>query len=280
MSHVARAGPPERPILLLGCPRSGTTVLLQALLRSPELRSVQTEGHILWDEFHPKPRDSDALDRSDVVDREREYVNLAVRIFARGRRFIDKTPENCLRVPYLDELFPDATFVFLTRKAADNVNSLIGGWRARPRFVTHRLPDPLEGIAPLDGRLWSFALVPGWRELRRASLEEICARQYVDCNEAVLAARAQLPLERWLTVKYEDMVASPLDVLRGLFDDLGVAWHEGAETFARELHARPSRTALTAPRPDKWRRENPEAIERILPLTEGTERRLGYAAGA
>ena len=255
-------------------------MLLQAFLQSPELRSVQSEGHILWDEFHPKPRDSDALDRVDVTEREREYVNLAVRMFARGDRFVDKTPENCLRVRYLDELFPDATFVFLTRRAADNVNSLIEGWRARPRFVTHRLPEPLEAIAPLDGSRWSFALVPGWRELRRASLEEICARQYVDCNEAVLASRAELPAERWLTAKYEDMVEAPVDVLRGLFDALGVAWDKGAETFARELHARPSRTAITAPRPDKWRRENPEAIERILPLTEATERHLGYTPGA
>ena len=274
-----RADPPERPILLIGCPRGGTTVLLQALLQAPELRSVQSEGHILWDEFHSRPRESDALGRSDVVDREREYVNLAVRMFARGRRFVDKTPENCLRVSYLDELFPDATFVFLTRKAADNVNSLIEGWRARPRFVTHRLPEPLEGIAPLDGDRWSFALVPGWRDLRRASLEEICARQYVDCNEAVLAARDEMPAERWLTVKYEDMVAAPVDVLRGLFDALDVPWGEEAEAFARELPARTSRTALSAPRPDKWRVENPEAVERILPLTAATERRLGYATG-
>ena len=100
---------------------------------------MQLEGHILWDEFHPKKRrDSDALDAEDASDRERKYVNLAVRLFAR-RRFVDKTPENTLRVGYLDALFPDATFVFLRRRAADNVNSLIEGWRARPRFVTHRL---------------------------------------------------------------------------------------------------------------------------------------------
>lgn len=271
------ADPPERPILLLGCPRSGTTVLLQALLQSPDLRSVQSEGHILWDEFHPRPRESDALGRGDVAPREREYVDLAVRLFTRGRRFVDKTPENCLRVPYLDELFADATFVFLTRRAADNVNSLIEGWRARPRFVTHRLPEPLEGIAPLDGNLWSFALVPAWRELRRSSLEEICARQYVDCNETVLSARGSTAPERWVTVQYEDLVEAPVDVLRALFESLGVAWGDRPETFARELHERPSRTALTAPRPEKWREQNPDAVERILPLTAETERRLGYA---
>ena len=60
--------PPAKPILVLGCPRSGTSLLLEALARSPDLRSVQSEGHILWDEFHhPRDRgwDSDALDATE-----------------------------------------------------------------------------------------------------------------------------------------------------------------------------------------------------------------------
>jgi hypothetical protein len=179
VSLVVRARPPERPVLVVGCPRSGTTLLRQALLASGRLASVQAEGHILWNEFHP-PRErvhsSDALSADDVTDRERRYVHLAVRAFTRGRRFLDKTPESCLRISYLDALFPGATFVFLHRAAAENVNSLIEGWRARPRFVTHHLPEPLRNIAPLDGERWSFALVPGWRDLRDAPLEEICAR--------------------------------------------------------------------------------------------------------
>jgi Sulfotransferase family len=275
-SAVIAVAPPERPILLIGCPRSGTSALLQAFLRSPELATVQLEGHILWDEFHPKKRrDSDALAAEDASDRERKYVNLAVRLFAR-RRFIDKTPENTLRIGYLDALFPDATFVFLRRRAADNVNSLIEGWRARPRFVTHRLSTPLEGIAPLDGRLWSFALLPEWRSLTRASLEEICARQYVVCNESVLDAHAAMDSSRWRDLKYEDFVAAPVDELRGLFASLDVPWSPAVEQYAAELDRRPSATAVTPPRPDKWREQNPDAIERILPLVRETERRLGY----
>ncbi len=141
---LPEAAAPAKPILIVGCPRSGTTLLLQALLRSGELRSVQGEGHILWDEFHhPRDRgwDSDALGAGDLTRREREYVFRAIRMLVRGRRFVDKTPESCLRIGYLDALFPDATFVFLRRRAADNVNSLLEAWRARPRFVKYRLPE-------------------------------------------------------------------------------------------------------------------------------------------
>jgi hypothetical protein len=270
---------PSRPILLIGCPRAGTSVLLQAFLRSPDLRSIHLEGHILWDAYHhPRDRgwDSDAVDAADVTKRERDYVHWAIRLFVRGRRFLDKTPESCLRISYLAELFPDARFVFLRRRAPDNVNSLIEGWRARPRFVKYRLPEPLEGIAPLDGNLWSFVLVPGWRGLRRSPLEEICARQYVVCNEAVLAAKARMEESRWHELAYEGLAASPVEELRGLFEQLEVRFTPAVERFASALHREPGPTALTPPRRDKWREQNPREVESILPLVAETERRLGY----
>ena len=210
---VPRTQAPERPIFVIGCPRAGTSALLQLLLRSPELRSIHNEGHILWDCYHhPKDRDwdSDALGAEDVTERERAYIYLAVRMFVRNRRFVDKTAENCLRIPYLGELFPGATFLFLRRRAAGNVNSLIEAWKARPRFVKYRLPEPLEGLGEMSGNRWSFALIPGWRQLRSARLEEICARQYIANNEAALDAREGVDPSRWLEVAYEDLVASPV----------------------------------------------------------------------
>ena len=271
--------PPRRPIFVIGCPRSGTSILLRTFLESPALRSIQAEGHILWDAYHhPRARgwDSDALGADDVLAREREYVYCATRLFVRGRRFVDKTPENCLRISYLDALFPDATYVFVRRRAADNVNSLLEGWRARPRFVKYRLPERLEGLGPLSGSLWSFVLVPGWRDLRRAPLEEICARQYIACNEAVLAARDSIDRSRWLELSYEDLVASPVEEVGRLFAALGLALTPKVEAFAGALDRTPSATALTPPRPEKWREQNPREIERILPLVAETARRLGY----
>ena len=273
---------PRRPVLVIGCPRSGTSILLQALLKSPELRSIQSEGHVLWDAYH-HPRDhgwsSDALGAEDVRRREQEYIYCAIRLFVRGRRFVDKTPENCLRIPYLERLFPEATFVFLRRRAADNVSSLIEGWRARPRFVKYRLPEPLEGLGPLSGPFWSFVLVPGWRELRASPLEEICARQYVACNEAAVEARAGIDPARWIDVAYEDLVASPREELRRLVELLDLEFTPAMEAFARELPRRPGPTALTPPKAEKWRDQNPTEVTRILPLVASIEERLGYRGG-
>jgi hypothetical protein len=279
LSRVLPSAPaPVRPILLLGCPRSGTSILLQLLLQSLELRSVHSEGHILWQpHHHPRDHDweSDALGAGDLSERERDYIYMAVRIVVGDRRFIDKTPESCLRVPYLRALFPDATFVFLRRRAAANVSSLMEGWRARPRFVTYRLPQPLEGLGPLSGDRWSFVLVPGWRDLRFAPLEEICARQYVVCNEAVLDARGDARPDSWIDVDYDDLVAAPVATGRSLFESLGLPFAPEAERFAAALDRTPGPTALSA-RPGEALERNRAAVERIRPLIEATERRLGW----
>jgi hypothetical protein len=242
---------------------------------------VQTEGHILWDEFHhPRQQgwDSDALDSADVTEREREYIYCAVRLLVRGCRFVDKTPENSLRVAYLDALFPDATFVFLRRRAADNVSSLIEAWKARPRFVKYRLPEPLTGLGALSGDLWSFALVPGWRDLRDASLETICAQQYVACNTALLEARETISPSRWIDVAYEDLVNAPVNEYRRLFAELRVEMTHEAQAFAAGLASHLARTTLTEPRSEKWRDQNRDAIERVLPLLAEIEPRLGYGS--
>jgi len=273
------ADPPRRPIFVIGCPRSGTTLLLDALRASGELATVQSEGHILWDEFH-HPRDhswcSDAVAPNGIAPRERAYLHLAIRLFARHGRFVDKTPANCLRVPYLEALFPDATFVFLRRRGADNVSSLMEGWRARPRFVRYRLPEPLTGLDELDGDRWSFVLVPGWRELRAASLEEICAHQYVECNRAVLDARGTSKAS-WIDLTYEDLVASPADELRRIYDELGLSFTDAVERFAGELAERRSATSVTAPQREKWRERNEAAVGRVAPQLQALERQLGYA---
>ena len=76
--------------------------------------------------------------------------------------------------------------------------------------------------------------------------------------------------------RYEDLVRAPVDELERICGQLGVGFGESARAYASGLARAPAATALTEPRPDKWRDQNPDAVERILPLVADTERRLGY----
>src|SRR3989442_8844942 len=122
--------PPDRPVFILGSPRSGTTLLFEVLGRSPHLASLGAESHLLWELFSPLPAAgfaSHEVRPEDITERERKVLHWAVDRLCMGRRYLDKAPRNCLRVPYLAELFPGAWFVYLKRDGRAAVSSLITG---------------------------------------------------------------------------------------------------------------------------------------------------------
>ena len=140
---------------------------------------------------------------------------------------------------------------------------LIEGWQSG-RFVTYRP----------GGRVWSYVLVPGWQELLDGPLEEICAAQYVRCNEAALDDLEALPRNRWTDVGYEDLVADPHGELERICAAVEVPFDAPVRDAAEAVGRTPTASTVTPPRPDKWREQNPKLIERVRPLTEPTERRL------
>ena len=121
----------DRPIMVLGCSRAGTTLVYKTLSESDEIGSLQRETHDYWIALHPlrdKNFDTHALDASDAGDDDREAVSRYFYTWSGRRRWVDKNNQNGLCVPYLHALFPDALFVYVKRSPGDNLNSLIEGW--------------------------------------------------------------------------------------------------------------------------------------------------------
>lgn len=355
----------RQPVLIIGCPRSGTTLLFNVLSEAPSLWSIGYESKSVVERYHSpavKGWESGALDASDVTPESRRYMLRAwergaapgtfwrrlsstrarlggsaawravkrrgrtqsagaglssglpqqgldaVRAFVRARntllpprapvRLVEKTPENCLRLPFLLELFPDARVVYLTRDGRSNVHSLMEGWLQPHLFPGYPVPQPLS-IPGYARRRWAFTLIPGWRELADRPLEEVCAWQWIRCNEAVLAHRDQAVLAHrdqavldprdqavldhrdqaagrvpYLTLRYEDLVADPGAVLPTLADFLELDLRGDLGHVGDHL---PTINAVTAPDREKWRRTNAAAIERILPLIDPLMHRLGYS---
>src|SRR5437867_12312484 len=69
--------PPDRPIFILGSPRSGTTLLYEVLGHSSRLASLGVESHFLWEMFHPLEGSgfaSHGLGPQDITARERRVL--------------------------------------------------------------------------------------------------------------------------------------------------------------------------------------------------------------
>ena len=102
----------------------------------------------------------------------------------------------------------------------------------------------------------------------------MCAFQWIAANRAIVEARERLGCDRWAQLRYEDLVSRPRETVEGLFAVLGLPTDEVVE------HSDTTATAVTPPRPGKWKIENGEAIQGILPMIEPMMSRLGYSVDA
>lgn len=267
----------DRPIFVIGAPRSGTSLLFAILRSSSRLAHWPGEAHEVWEaHYHPALRnwDSNVLDASDVTEQAAAYIKRQFLLLAGSRRrLIDKTPRNAMRCAFIEALWPDARYVFLQRDGRDNVNSLINAWRT-PRYRTYRLPEP-HSIPGVDPAWWKFVLYPGWRADASGPLEVVCARQWATCNEHALAAAKTIDRGRWIEVRYEDLVSDPASSIGRVMESLELPYEDGVRRRAEATTTTPI-NVVTPPERGKWRKENPGAIESVLPLLAPTMEALGY----
>jgi hypothetical protein len=277
---VGFATPPhyERPVFILGVPRSGTTMLF--LLRtSSHLGALPGEGHDVWRMYH-HPRysgwRSDAVGADEVGLAERRFVNAYFYSYVGRQRFVEKTPENCLRVPYLLDLFPDAIFVVIRRNPCDVINSLINGWRhPAGRYRSYFVPEDLD-IPGYDARRrWCFALIDGWRDLKTAPVPEIALAQWQQTSAGLDAAQSLVPPEQWTELSLEELLSDPSATLARVYEHIGIPNEPALEAKLTELLANPI-NALTPPGQDKWRAQNANEIRPLLPRIMAHARITGY----
>jgi hypothetical protein len=272
----------ESPVFIIGCSRSGTTLVYKTFSESDELASLQRETHDFWASLHPlEERNwaSHALNADDAGEEDRQIVTRYFYSATGCRRFVDKNNQNGLCINYLRALFPDAHFVFVKRSPGDNINSLIEGWARPDEFSTWADGLPVE-VSVDEGRYtrWCFFLADGWRDYLTASIEEVCAYQYRAMNQAILDARSLVDSAQWTEIRYEELLRDPVRGFRCAFEDCGLEFGPKLEVHCQDVLSRPY-NAFFEIREDKWKGgPHRERIERVLPLVSRVARELGYEA--
>ena len=270
----------NHPVFIIGCSRAGTTLVYKTFSESPELETLQRETHDFWVSLHPlvnKHWDTHALDAQDASQQDRDTATRYFYAHTGKARFVDKNNQNGLCVPYLHALFPDAHFVFVKRSPGDNINSLIEGWGKPEEFATWS-SELKETVAVGNGRYtqWCFFLSEGWRDYLDKSIEAVCAFQYRAINEAILAAKNQIPSQQWTEVFYEDLVRDPVTGFRQAFEKCGLAFTPTLEQHCANVLSTPY-NAFSEIRLDKWKDgRNHERIARVMPEVLEVARRMGY----
>lgn len=236
----------EAPFFVVGCGRSGTTIVYELLCEHPDLAwfsnhaerlpafphlealtrlwgigalrhsrsrlaTRPVEGHALWDRSGPR----EARHRNaplTAADVDAEHATRVKEIVAahvryhRGRRFINKNTRNSRRVLYLDAIFPDAKFLHVIRDPRAVVASLL---------AVHWWPD-----LPL---WWSENRTPRALAADGATPEAVAAEHWVRSVERLLADARCLPSSRYLEIRYEAFTESPRAVLSRICEFAGLS---------------------------------------------------------
>jgi hypothetical protein len=256
----------DRPIIIVGPHRSGTTLLYgllaqhrdlgwfdgfdQRFPRSPFLarwlrrlglgatRDPHEAQH-LWD--LAMTADDDRLSRADATPRWVSFYRWRVAATLRERartRFLAKYPRLSLRLDWLDALFPGATFVHMVRDWRAVVCSTVERKRKRARREER----------------WFGVRVPGWRELGGLGHELAAGRIYRAVSEALEDAAPRYGA-RFVRASYEELCRDPRGTIDRVCEACGLARDAGLLDGLP-----PSFTSAN----DKWRTGlDPAAVEAI-----------------
>jgi len=89
-----------------------------------------------------------------------------------------------------------------------------------------------------------------------------------------LAAKAHIPREQWVHLRYEDIFSRPVEMFENAFEQIGIDFTPEIERNCARLQ--PTSIVRGKPQKEKWKQNNPDAIERILPAIAGLQAELGY----
>ncbi len=230
-------------LVIVGAPRSGTNMLRDVLT------SFQGIGTWPCDEINYIWRHGNVRYPSDEIPADRATPAVSAYIRARFQDIrhaqkadivVEKTCANCLRVPFVDRILPEAKYVYIYRDGIDATGSAKLRWTAKldipyimekVRFVP-ATDLPYYGFRYLWSRVYRLfskekrlafwgPKLDGMDEiLEKHTLNEVCALQWQRCVDKADHDLSQIDPERVIRVRYEDFVSNPAPELQRILEFL------------------------------------------------------------
>lgn len=127
-------------VMIIGPPRSGTTLLGNLLHLHPKFSTI-IEPYYIWDR-HFRNASHDQLSEKDASEPVRRQIRGAFGRYLNdigAERVVDKSPRNSLKIPFIRRVFPEAHFVIILRDPRDTILSIRRQWESvGAAFATRR----------------------------------------------------------------------------------------------------------------------------------------------
>ena len=122
----------KSPAFIIGTPRSGTTLLGRILGLHPRI-STWIEPYYVWD-YHFRNAPHDHLDDHDASEKVKRSIRNAFMRYRQAQNVdvvIDKSPRNCLRLSFINSVFPESRYIYILRDGRDSILSIYQQWRLK-----------------------------------------------------------------------------------------------------------------------------------------------------
>jgi Tfp pilus assembly protein PilF len=207
------------PVLIIGMPRSGTTLAEQIVSSHPE---VGAGGELnYWNErgaaWHGRAMAGSPAEAPFLARAAADYLRLLREIAPRKARVTDKMPFNFLWAGLIHLAFPRAVIIHCRRSAVDTALSI------HQTNFHPGLPLPTGGPELVEYFRGYRRLTDHWRRV--------------------------LPADRFIEVDYEELTRDPEPMIRRIIAACGLAWDDAC--LSPELNRRAVRT------PSKWQTRQP-----------------------
>ncbi len=220
MARAPQLGRQEAtPVLIIGMPRSGTTLAEQIVSSHPE---VGAGGELnFWNErgaaWHAQGTAAQASGAQFLASAAADYLGLLREVAPRKTRVTDKMPFNFLWAGLIHLAFPRALIIHCRRNAVDTALSI------HQTNFHPGLPLPTGGPELVDYFRGYRRLTDHWRSV--------------------------LPPDRFIEVDYEELTRDPEPMIRRIVAACGLAWNDAC--------LRPEHNPRAVRTPSKWQTRQP-----------------------
>lgn len=282
----------KEPIILLGNVRSGTSMIQRFFGLSDEV-CTWFEPRTVWAYGAPARR-HDRFTATDAKPHVKRYIRKRIhryQIEHSGRRVMEKTPSNIMRVPYVREIFPETRLIYLLRNPLSQMSSSEFRWQNvlnKNQFMIRLRETPNTQLHYYAWRLlhdnfrkrilrkkhvsiWGVRYPGIYEDRKRLTIEQLIATQWVKasqtCRADLDAIEAREPGSVF-RIRYEDFILDPSRHFKAMCDHVGLE-------ISQEILDKVSSRADTYSQ-DKWKRLDPKVIESIKPIVESEMAVNGY----
>jgi len=292
-------------LIILGCGRSGTTILGETLGKHPALANWY-EPYFIWD-WHVGIPGNSVRRAEDLTPKARDIVRREFRLYAAnsGKPWvIDKSPEHCFTIPFVHAAFPNAKWIHVIRDGRDVIASLFREWVKREAIARNL---DIRGFAAVVREM--LELQPFWRNRFQAVLFELKtnlspdprkyfnkskwrgkngfgarfsewelgfdelptyafnARQWVESERAIRENKGCIPVSNFRTIRYEDFLSDPVGEIGSLLNFLDLETDAIEEMVAQVWNANSG----------SWKCQfDADMLRRIADIANPTLKELGY----